>query len=153
MSFNRIVEFNSKKLVTNIIPPMTQNGPICDRKYTIYYSPVTCEHFLTIGNYYCNENLNTLLSNEAYAKWDNECGISKLKFYVKLNDENPLILMARYALYKELIPNYIRTIIHGDKYLFKENKCLLNTPITVRFISKCEKFNMVEPYGTLKYYK
>ncbi len=153
MSFNRIVEFNSKKLVTNIIPPMTQNGPICDRKYTIYYSPVTCEHFLTIGNYYCNENLNTLLSNEAYAKWDNECGISKLKFYVKLNDENPLILMARYALYKELIPNYIRTIIHGDKYLFKENKCLLNTPITVRFISKCEKFNIVEPYGTLKYYK
>jgi len=153
MNFNRTVEFNSKKLVTNIIPPMTQSGPICDRKYTIYYSPVTCEHFLIIGNYYCNENLNTLLSNEAYAKWDSDCGISKLKFYVKLNDENPLILMARYALYKELIPNYIRTIIHGDKYLFKENKCLLNTPITVRFISKCEKFNIVEPYGTLKYYK
>ena len=153
MNFNKTIEFNSKKLVTNIIPPMTQSGPICDRKYTIYYSPVTCEHFLTIGNYYCNENLNTLLSNEAYAKWDNECGISKLKFYVKLNDENPLILMARYVLYKELIPNYIRTIIHGDKYLFKENKCLLNTPITVRFISKCEKFNIVEPYGTLKYYK
>lgn len=153
MTFNNVIEFNSKKLITNIIPPMTQDGPICDRKYTIYYSPVTCEHFLKIANCYCNENLNSLLTNEAYARWDSECGINKLKIYVKLNDENPLIIMARYALYKQLIPNYIRTIIHGDKHLLKENKCLLNAPIIVRFISKCENFNLVEPYGTLKYYK
>ena len=148
------LNFSSKRVNTSILPPMTLNGPICNRKYTIYYSPITYEYFLTIWDNYCEKDLNPILKNEVYAKWDIVCnGTYRLNLYVNLGNENNLLIMARYALYKQLIPNYIRSILHGDRFLFRENRCLLNTLVTVRFISNCEKMNMVEPYGSLKNFR
>ena len=73
--------------------------------------------------------------------------------YVNLGGGNNLLVMARYALYKQLLPNYIRTIIYGDRYFFRENKCLLNSLVTVRFMSDCDTMNIVEPYGTIKNFR
>ncbi|MGL5693029.1 MAG: staygreen family protein [Peptostreptococcaceae bacterium] len=154
MTYDNRLEFNNKKVVTNILPPMTSKGPICNRKYTIYYSPISCEYFLTVGNDYCYEDLNPIFKNEIFARWvTDKNNVHRLKMYVRLDSENPLLTMAKYALYKQFIPHYIRTILWGDRYFFKENKCLLNSLVTVRFISQCEKMNIVEPYGTLKNFK
>ena len=147
-------EFSSKKVVTNILPPMMPNNPICNRKYTIYYSPVTCEYFLTVANDFFNDDINPLLKNEVHGLWDIlGNGICRLKIYVNLGGGNNLLVMARYALYKRLLTNYIRTIIHGDRCFFRENKCLLNSLVTVRFISDCDTMNIVEPYGTLRNFR
>ena len=154
MQFNPKFEFSSKKVVTNILPPMMPNNPICNRKYTIYYSPITGEYFLTVGSNFFNDDINPLLKNEVYGRWDiigNK--VYRLKIYVDLRGCNNLLVMTRYALYKKLLPNYIRTIIYGDRYLFRENKYLLNSLVTVKFISDCDTMNIIEPYGTLKNFR
>lgn len=154
MTYDNRLEFNNKKVVTNILSPMTSKGPLCDRKYTIYYSPISCEYFLTVADKYYYEDLNPIFKNEVFARWSSdENGVNRLKMYVNLDSENPLLTMAKYTLYKQLIPHYIRTILWGDRHFFKENKNLLNSLVTVRFMSQCEKMNLVEPYGTLKTFK
>ena len=153
MQFDPRLEFSSKKVRTTILPPMTCKGPIRCRKYTVYNSRITCEYFLTIADEFCKENLNQLLRDEIFGRWDqDDNGIYRLKLYVNLGNENKFIVLARYAMFKQLIPDYIQTILHGDREFFRENRCLLNSQVTVRFMSGCETFNMVEPYGTLKNY-
>lgn len=154
MQFNPRFEFSSKKVVTNILPPMMTNNPICNRKYTIYYSPITCEYFLTIGSNFFKDDINPLFKNEVYGEWDViENRIYRLKIYVNLEGYNNILIMAKYALYSKLLPNYIRTIIYGDRYFFRENRCLLNSLVVVKFISEYDTMNIVQPYGTLKNFR
>lgn len=147
------LDFSHKQVKVTIIPPMTYEGPICSRKYTIFFAPVTCEYFLTVGNEYFKENANPIFTDTVFGKWQkNDCDIYMLKLYVNLGDENNLAVFARYALFKQLLPNYIRTVIYGDREFFRHNRCLLDCQVFVKFTSGCEVFNSIESYGSLKHY-
>lgn len=142
------------KIRTTIIPPMTSVGPVDGRKYTIYSSNITGECFVVISDSFCYETSNQLIRNNIFAKWYvADCGYYKLKIYVNLGDENNLMVFTRYIMYKQILTEYIHATLYADREFFRRNKCMLNSQITVRFISGCEKFNVVENYGTLNSYR
>lgn len=154
MGFDSFLDFNCNKIRRTIVPPMSPTCPVEGRKYTMYSSNITGEYFITVSNRFCKDAGCQLIRNDVFAEWAlNDCGAIVLYVYIDLGDENSLLAFSKYIMFKRLIPNYLRTILHGDREFFRQNKCLLNRQIRVHFMSECTKFNTIENYGTLRNYR
>lgn len=145
--------FNPDKLNTTFIPPMTESGPIEDRKYTLTHSDTTGMMFLDIGSVYNNSAIDQKLRDEVLGKWiicDNKP--YTLIFYVYVGNGDFEESHRRYNIFKEHLNLALQAIIYGDTVLFNKYPELIETPIYVKFDSTIPIFDNYEFYGYVKNY-
>lgn len=147
------MEFTPDKLKITLIDPITENGPVDDRKYTLTHSDETGILFLDIGNVYNYSAINQNLRDEVLGRWllpDNESPI--LIFYVYVGGENIEDAARRYDIFKSHLNMALSAIIYGDSVLFDNFPRLIEAPIYVKFDSTIPNFNNYEYYGNVKDY-
>lgn len=147
------MKFNSDKLETTFIEPMTPYGPIEGRKYTLTHSDETGMMFLDIADEYNYKVINQDLRDELLGTWriiyDNDYG---LFLYAYIGDLDYFSALMKYSSFKYHMNLALQAIIYGDKDLIKEYPKLINSPIYVKFDSLFPIFNNYEFYGYVKDY-
>ena len=63
------MEFTPDKLEITLIDPVTENGPVEGRKYTLTHSDETGMLFLDIGNVYNYSAIDQDLRDEVLGRW------------------------------------------------------------------------------------
>ena len=147
------MEFTPDKLEITLIDPVTENGPVEDRKYTLTHSDETGMLFLDIGNVYNYSAIDQDLRDELLGRWllpDNEPPM--LIFYAYVGGEDFESAAKRYKIFKSHIEMAIMAVIYGDSVLFDNNPELINSSIYVKFDSVVPAFDSYEYYGCVSDY-
>lgn len=147
------ISFSPDKLETTFILPMTESGPIKDRKYTLIHSDTTGILFLDVGSVYNNSVIDQKLRDEVLGKWIFSDNYSyTLIFYVYVGDGDFEESYKRYNIFKDNLNLALQAIIYGDRVLFSKYPQLIETPIYVKFDSTIPIFDNYEFYGYVKNY-
>ena len=147
------MEFTPDKLEITLIDPVTENGPVEGRKYTLTHSDETGMLFLDIGNVYNYSAIDQDLRDEVLGRWllpDNAPPM--LIFYAYVGCEDFESAAKRYKIFKSHMEMAIAAIIYGDSVLFDNFPELVNAPIYVKFDSTVPNFNNYEYYGNVEYF-
>lgn len=147
------MNFDSNKLETTFYEPMTETGPVENRKYTLTHSDETGMLFLDIGEEYNYSAIDENLRDELLGKWK-RYGYNSfiLIFYAYVGDGNFLDASMKYAAFKYHMKLALNAVFYGDRALLDEYDYLLNTPIYVKFDSDIAMFDNYEPYGYVRDY-
>lgn len=147
------MDFNPNKLETTFYPPMTESGPVENRKYTLTHSDESGMLFLDIGEEFNYSAINENLRDELIGKWK-RYGYNSfiLIFYAYVGEDNFLKASMKYSAFKYHMQLALQAIFYGDRYLLNEYDYLINTPIYVKFDSDIAMFDNYEPYGYVKDY-
>ncbi|WP_455542396.1 staygreen family protein [Intestinibacter sp.] len=141
------------KLKTTFMSPVTEYGPIQNRKYTLTHSDTTGMLFLDIGNEYNYSAINKELRDEVLGRWIICEDIPYiLLFYVHVGDGNFDESLNRYNIFKSHLDSALQAIIYGDSLLLDKYPELMHAPIYVKFDSIIPNFDNYEDYGCVKDY-
>ena len=146
------MRFNTNKIETVFISPITLDNPIEGRKYTLTHSDDTGMMFLTVATEYDYSSINQDLRDEIIGTWKKYDNFYNLFFYAYVGDLDYLDALNRYNIFKSHMVSALQAIIYGDRELLNKHKELLNTPIYVKFDSSIPTFNNYEFYGYVKDY-
>ena len=141
------MEFTPDKLEITLIDPVTENGPVEGRKYTLTHSDTTGMMFLTIANEYNYNAINYDLRDEILGAWKESDTSYILFFYAYVGNLSYADALYRYNIFKSHIDSALQAIIYGDRMLLSKYPELLNTPIYIKFDSSIPVFNNYEFYG------
>lgn len=147
------MKFTPDKLEITLIEPVTENGPVEGRKYTLTHSDETGMLFLDIGNVYNYSAIDENLRDEVLGRWllpDNAPPM--LIFYAYVGGEDFESAAKRYKIFKSHMEMALTAIIYGDGVLFDNFPALVNAPIYVKFDSTVPNFNNYEFYGNVEYF-
>ena len=146
------MRFNTNKIETTFVSPITLDSPIEGRKYTLTHSDDTGMMFLTVATEYDYSSINQDLRDEIIGTWKKYDNFYNLFFYAYVGDLDYLDALNRYNIFKSHMVSALQAIIYGDRELLNKHKELLNTPIYVKFDSSIPTFNNYEFYGYVKDY-
>lgn len=146
------MRFNTNKIETTFIAPITLDSPIEGRKYTLTHSDDTGIMFLTVANEYNYSAINQDLRDEIIGTWKRYSSFYNLFFYAYVGDLDYIDALNRYNIFKSHLTLALQAIIYGDRELLNKHKELLNTLIYVKFDSSIPTFNNYEFYGYVKDY-
>lgn len=147
------MSFSSDKLETTFISPMTPDGPVENRKYTLTHSDETGMMFLDIGSQYNYSAINEDMRDEILGKWImSDDNFYRLIFYAHVGDYNFTNAYKRYMIFKSHLESALQAVFFGDKDLFESYPQLIYTPIYAKFDSTIPMFNNYEYYGYIKDY-
>ena len=146
------------KLHVKYLADVTPEQLSLPRRYTLTHSDITGELFLSIGSGYDTKQTSRLyarlMRDEVLAEFGDEG--SNLTFKVYCHVSGGFILGTarfRYHIFKSELPLALESIRYGDRVLFEHNPDLDKVPIIIHFQSTNNRFNKVEPWGTLTEYK
>lgn len=146
------MRFNTNKIETTFVTPITLDSPIEGRKYTLTHSDDTGMMFLTIANKYDYDAINKDLRDEIIGTWKNYNSFYNLFFYAYVGDLDYFDALNRYNIFKSHMTSALQSIFYGDRELLNKHTELLNVPIYVKFDSSIPTFNNYEFYGYVKDY-
>jgi hypothetical protein len=146
--------FNPEKLFVAYTSGVTAREPVIPRRYTLTHSDSTGELFLTIGNHYAWENINSK-RDEVLGEWKQNG--SSLYYYVYLyidqGEYNINVSAKRNEIFRRELPLALTAIRYGDRFLFSEYPQLDHTVIIINFISTYPQFARQESWGTFHHFK
>ncbi|MCC0629695.1 MULTISPECIES: staygreen family protein [unclassified Clostridioides] len=146
-----MVNLNANKLNVNMVYPVSATAPIRFRRYTVSYSENTSNIYLTIATYFDTLSIGTVSIDKVYGQWawviDN---IYDLNLFVFVGNYPYEIARNRYESFVNVLPIAITSIINGDRIFLISNFYLLNSKITVRFISSHPTLNRTVDYGSIR---
>lgn len=146
-------DFNPDKLSVEFRKGVTTTEPIIPRCYTLTHSDITAELFLTIGLTYAYDKIDDNMRDEVLGKWVKKD--ENYLYYVYLHVDCKLGYKAaaiRNMIFRRELPLALKAIRFGDKKFFSVHPELNNVPIIVFFMSKYQKLNKVENWGTFSNY-
>ena len=149
------MKFNPDKLETTFIEPMTPYGPLENRKYTLTHSDETGMMFLDIADVYVYEAIDQELRDELLGEWsivDKNKETYKIVFNAFVGNGDYFTAYMRYNAFKYHMDIALKSIVYGDRDLFKTYPALYDTPIYVKFNSSFPMFNTTEFYGYARSY-
>ncbi len=147
------MDFNPDKLETTFLSPITPNGPVEGRKYTLTHSDTTGMMFLDIANQYNYSAINEDIRDEISGKWIiSDDNFYRLIFYAYVGDYDFDNAYRRYMTFKSHLDSALQAIFFGDKDLFEEYPELINTPVYIKFDSSIAMFDNYEFYGYVRDY-
>ncbi|UWD49242.1 staygreen family protein [Clostridioides difficile] len=146
-----MVNLNANNLNVNMVYPISATAPIRFRRYTVSYLENMENIYLTIATYFDTLGLGTLSIDKVYGQWawfvDN---IYDLNLFVFVGNYPYQIAKNRYDTFVDILPVAITSIVNGDRIFLTSNPCLLNSKITVRFISSHPTLNRTVDYGNIR---
>ncbi|CCL35896.1 staygreen family protein [Clostridioides difficile] len=146
-----MVNLNANNLNVNMVYPISSTAPIRFRRYTVSYLENMENIYLTIATYFDTLGLGTLNIDKVYGQWawftDN---IYDLNLFVFVGNYPYQIAKNRYDTFVNILPVAITSIVNGDRVFLTSNPCLLNSKITVRFISSHPTLNRTVNYGNIR---
>ena len=112
------MSFSSDKLETTFISPMTPDGPVENRKYTLTHSDETGMMFLDIGSQYNYSAINEDMRDEILGKWImSDDNFYRLIFYAHVGDYNFTNAYKRYMIFKSHLESALQAVFFGDRDL------------------------------------
>ncbi|NMS90704.1 hypothetical protein HGQ85_12245 [Clostridioides difficile] len=146
-----MVNLNSTNLNVNMVYPVSATEPIRFRRYTVSYSEDMSNIYLTIATYFDTLSLGTVSIDKVYGQWAWVVGdIYDLNLFVFVGNYPYEIARNRYDAFVNILPIAITSIVNGDRLFLVSNSCLLNSKITVRFISSHPTLNRTIDYGSIR---
>ncbi|CZR99045.1 MULTISPECIES: staygreen family protein [unclassified Clostridioides] len=146
-----MINLNATNLNVNMVYPVSATEPIRFRRYTVSYSENTNDIYLTIATYFDTLSLGTVSIDKVYGQWAWVVGdIYDLNLFVFVGNYPYEIARNRYDAFVRVLPIAITSIINGDRLFLVSNSCLLNSKITVRFISSHPTLNRTVDYGSIR---
>ena len=118
------MEFTPDKLEITLIDPVTENGPVEGRKYTLTHSDETGMLFLDIGNVYNYSAIDQDLRDEVLGRWllpDNAPPM--LIFYAYVGCEDFESAAKRYKIFYITVV-FIIIKIRNCGIKFNVNRCI-----------------------------
>lgn len=143
---------NLEKLSVEFRKRVTTTESIVPRRYTLTYSDITAELFLTIGLRYAYNKTNAT-RDEVLGEWV-KVG-DQYFFYVYLYVDgqfDPGVTAIRNYIFRRELPLALEAIRYGDKKFFSAHSELNDAPIIVHFMSANPQFNRIENWGTFSHY-
>ena len=144
--------FDPNKLNVEFKDGITETDPILQRRYTLTHDDSSGELYLTIGQKYDYEKLNSN-RDEVLAEWVYfDC---KFYLYVYLYVDGqfgPITVSIRNMIFRKELPLALTAIMYSDKEFLKENESLCSSNIIVYFNSSVYYYNKVEDWGTPSMY-
>ena len=143
-------KFNPEKLFVQFRHGITIMQPVIPRRYTLTHSDETGDLFLTIGNEYAWDKVNTKMRDEVLGEWINngECLYFYVYLYIDQGEYNQNTTGKRNEIFRRELPLALTAIRYGDRLLFNKYPNLDNTNIIVNFISTYPQFARQENWGT-----
>ncbi|WP_252504940.1 staygreen family protein [Sporosarcina sp. Marseille-Q4943] len=145
-----MVKFNPEKLFVQYRHGINTMQPVIPRRYTLTHSDDTGDLFLTIGNEFAWDKVNTKMRDEALGEWmsNGECLYFYVYLYIDQGEYSQNASAKRNEVFRRELPLALTAIRYGDKLLF--NKCpnLDNATIIVNFKSTYPQFARQENWGT-----
>ncbi|WP_158540657.1 staygreen family protein [Romboutsia weinsteinii] len=135
-------------LNVNIVKPLTSTGPILFRRYTLVHSENDNDLYLTIATQYGSDPIKY---DEVYGQWAWVDGdVHVLTLFVLIGYESYEVSKARYELLLNKLPNDVSAIINGDCKFLEANQNLMDSHVSMRFISSHDDFNKTVYYCRVK---
>lgn len=124
--------------------------PIIPRRYTLTHSDETGDLFLTIGNEYAWDKVNTQMRDEVLGEWimNRKCLFFYVYLYVDQGEHNENVSAKRNEIFKRELPLALSAIRYGDRFLFNQYPNLDTAHIIVSFISTHPQLARQENWGT-----
>jgi hypothetical protein len=149
---------NPQKLHVAYLTGATSEDLTLPRRYTLTHSDITGELFLTISNAYDTKQIShlytRLMRDEVLAEFTKE--EDGLVFRVYCHVSGGFVFgtaKLRYAVFCHELPLVLEAMRFGDRNLFEKIPNLDNTPALIHFQSTNNRFNKVENWGTMAYYR
>lgn len=144
-------KFNPEKLFVQYRHGITSMKPVIPRRYTLTHSDDTGNLFLTIGNEYAWDKVNTKMRDEVLGEWIfiGECLYFYVYIYIDQGEYNQNPSTKRNEIFRRELPLALTAIRYGDRLLFNKYPNLDNANIIVNFISTYSQFSRQENWGTL----
>jgi len=143
-------KFNPEKLFVEYRNGVTALQPVIPRRYTLTHSDETGDLFLTIGNQYAWDKVNTQMRDEVLGEWIVNGGCLYFHAYVYIDqgeyDQNAAA--KRNEVFRRELPLALTAIRYGDRLLFNKYANLDCATIVINFISTYPEFARQENWGT-----
>lgn len=149
-----LVKFNPEKLFVQYRNGITTMQPVIPRRYTLTHSDETGDLFLTIGNEYAWDKINTKMRDEVLGEWiiNGGCLYFYVNLYIDQGEYNQSASAIRNEIFRRELPLALTAIRYGDGSLFNKYPNLDNAAIIVNFISTYPQFARQENWGTFSNY-
>lgn len=143
-------KFNPEKLFVQYRHGITTTHPVIPRRYTLTHSDETGDLFLTIGNEYAWDKVNTQMRDEVLGEWimNGECLFFYVYLYVDQGEYNENVSAKRIEIFKRELPLALTAIRYGDRFLFNQYPNLDTAHIIINFISTHPQLARQENWGT-----
>jgi hypothetical protein len=149
-----------EKLHVRFAPPITADGPVVSRRYTLTHSDATGDLFLTIGPDYDHKQLSgwqtRLMRDEVLAEWREEEESGRQALHVHCHVGGGLVAGPagwRYAIFKRELPLVLEAFRFGDRELFETHPELDQARILVHFNATQLRYNQIESWGAPSDYR
>ncbi len=147
-----LVKFDPEKLFVQYIHGITTMKPVIPRRYTLTHSDDTGDLFLTIGNEYAWDKVNTKMRDEVLGEWITNGECFYLYLYIEQGEYNQNTSVKRNKIFRRELPLALTAIRYGDRSLFNQYPKLDSANIIVNFISTYPQFARQENWGTFSSY-
>ncbi|MFJ8237480.1 staygreen family protein [Ureibacillus sp. NPDC094379] len=143
-------KFNPEKLSVQYRNGITEMQPVIPRRYTLTHSDETGNLFLTVGNQYAWDKVNTKMRDEVLGEWVINRGDLYFFVYVYIDqgEYNQNTAAKRTEIFTRELPIALTAIRYGDKLLFEGYPNLDHVMIIVNYISTYPQFARQENWGT-----
>ena len=134
-----------------MVNPINATSPILFRRYTLTHSDENGELFLTIAPFYDLDSIDQVKRDEVCGQWVivND-DIYILTLFVFVGNFSYEISSKRYQIFLEELPLAVSSILNADKDFFNANSNLIDSNISMRFISSHAEFNKTVFYCRVK---
>ncbi|WP_017415257.1 staygreen family protein [Clostridium tunisiense] len=145
-------KLNPEKLLVEFTQGVTETEPIIPRRYTLTHSDSTAELFLTVGENFAFNKINSI-RDEVLGEWIKKGPSYYYHAYLLVDGESVITNVAiRDAIFRRELPLALQAIRYGDQKFFNAHRELDSVPIIVFFQSSLPKYNKVENWGTFSDY-
>ncbi len=147
-------KFYPEKLFVQFRNGMTTMKPVIPRRYTLTHSDDTGDLFLTIGNEFAWDKVNTKMRDEVLGEWitNGECFYFYLYLYIEKGEYNQNASAKRNEIFRRELPLALTAIRYGDRSLFDQYPKLDRANIIVNFLSTYPQFARQENWGSFSSY-
>ncbi len=142
-------KFNPEKLFVQYRNGVTTTQPVIPRRYTLTHSDETGDLFLTIGNEYAWDKVNTKMRDEVLGEWivNGGCLYFYVYVYIDQGEYSQNAATKRNEVFRRELPLALTAIRYGDRLLFNKYAYLDCATIIVNFISTYPQFARQENWG------
>ncbi|UCH05931.1 MAG: staygreen family protein, partial [Candidatus Thorarchaeota archaeon] len=146
---------DTEKLHVRLVSPVTEEGPVTPRRYTLTHSDRTGDLFLTIGPDYDHRQIRgwytRLLRDEVLAEWIESTGNPEMHVYCQVG-KGLGTTRFRESIFRRELPLVLEAFRYGDSRLFTRNPHLDQATIWIHFQMKSEEQDTVENWGKMAEY-
>lgn len=147
-----------QKVHVDFISPITSDGPVCPRFYTLTHSDRTGDLFLTVGPRINREQIRgwwtRFLRDEVLAEWNLTGNAISLHVHCHVSGGIAIGPAAwRDSIFRKELPLVLEALRFGDRMLFKSHRELDDSPIVVHFHASRSSYERVEKWGVPAHYR